>query len=122
MSNTTFKFKRDLTLEQRTAESKRITTKFIDRLPVIVEKSSSASASLPDLDKSKYLVPGELNAGQFLYVVRKRLKLPSNEALYLMTCKGGMPSTSTLLSDLHAAHADPDGFLYLTYSGENVFG
>lgn len=122
MSSVTFKFKRDLSLQQRIDESLRITTKYSDRLPVIVEKSSSASPTLPDLDRNKYLVPGELNVGQFMYVIRKRLEMPSNEALYLLTSKGSMPSSSTLMSDLYAGLKDPDGFLYMTYSGENVFG
>ena len=122
MSSTSFKFKLDLSLQQRIAESQRIKTKYSDRLPVIVEKSSAASATLPDLDRNKYLVPGELNVGQFMYVIRKRLEMPSNEALYLLTSKGSMPSSSTLMSEIYAQLKDPDGFLYMTYSGENVFG
>lgn len=115
------KFKDEHTVADRTAESARIRDKYSDRIPIIVERGDSKS-KVPDIDKKKYLVPGDLTAGQFMYVIRKRLKLSANEAIYLFTEKGTIPSTGTLISDLYQSNKDEDGFLYITYSGENVFG
>ena len=39
-------------------------------IPVIVDKRAG-DASLPDIDKKKFLVPTDLTIGQFMYVIRK---------------------------------------------------
>lgn len=59
--------------------------------------------------------------GQLVYVVRRRLSLPAEKSLFLFV-NNSLPTTSTLVSQLYAAHQDEDGFLYLTYSGESTFG
>ena len=54
-------FKNEHSYEDRESESARIIAKYADRIPVIVERDSKASASLELLDKKKYLVPKELD-------------------------------------------------------------
>ena len=115
------KFKYKHTLSDRQTESSRIRNKYPDRVPIICEKSIQSSKNLPDLDKSKYLVPCDLTVGQFMFVIRKRIKLPSEQAIFLFV-NGTIPSTSTILDSLYDANRDEDGFLYITYSGENTFG
>ena len=39
---------------------------------MIVEKAEKSDIS--DIDKQKYLVPADLTVGQFVYVIRKRIK------------------------------------------------
>lgn len=87
--------------------------------PVICEKSSKSN--IKDIDKKKYLVPNDLTAGQFVYVIRKRLNLPAEQAIYL-SVNGSIPPTASLMSTLYAEKKDEDGFLYFDYVGENVFG
>jgi GABA(A) receptor-associated protein len=53
--------------------------------------------------------------------VRKRLKLPSDKALFLFV-NGSIPPTSALMNSIYEQHQDKDGFLYMSYSEENVFG
>jgi hypothetical protein len=53
--------------------------------------------------------------------------LLQEKALFLfLTDNAGRKSvlapSSSLLKELHAAHADDDGFLYACYSSENTFG
>jgi len=74
-----------------------------------------------DIDKKKYLVPADLTCGQFVFVIRKRLKLPPEQAIFLFV-NGSIPPTAQLLSAVFEEHKDEDGFLYVTYSGENTFG
>jgi GABA(A) receptor-associated protein len=76
---------------------------------------------MEDIDKKKYLVPSDLTCGQFLYVIRKRLKLPAEKAIFLFV-DGKIPSTSAMLNEIYEQHRDADGFLYMSYSDENVFG
>jgi GABA(A) receptor-associated protein len=37
----------------------------------------------PEIDKKKYLVPTDLTVGQFVYVIRKRIDLNAEKALYV---------------------------------------
>jgi len=113
------KFKSEFTEEQRKAESARIKEKYPDRLPIIVEKSDKSKVE--EIDKKKYLVPADLTCGQFVYVIRKRLKLEAEKAIFLFV-NGVIPPTSELLSAVFDEHKDDDGFLYITYSTENTFG
>jgi len=113
-------FKEEHTLEKRTAEATRIRDKYPDRIPVIVERAAK-SDNVPDIDKKKYLVPSDLTVGQFVYVVRKRIKLDAEKAIYIFV-NNVLPPTAAFMSALYEEQKDPDGFLYLTYSGENYFG
>jgi len=36
-----------------------------------------------DIDKRKYLVPHDFTMGQFLYIIRKRIKMEPYEALFV---------------------------------------
>ncbi len=76
---------------------------------------------MPDIDKAKFLVPSDLTVGQFVYVIRKRLSLASDRALFLFV-GNVLPPTSQLMRECYQQHADSDGFLYVRYSGESTFG
>lgn len=111
------KFK-DFPFEKRLAESKRIMEKFPERIPIIVERGNT---NIQDIDKNKYLVPKDLTVGQFMYVIRKRIKLKSDEAFYIFI-NNTIPATAQLLSIEYNSKKDEDGFLYVTYAGESTFG
>lgn len=108
-----------LFLERRQAEASRIREKYPDRIPVIVERADKTD--IPDIDKKKYLVPADLTVGQFVYVVRKRIKLSAEKAIFIFV-KNVLPPTAAMLSAIYEENKDEDGFLYMTYSGENTFG
>jgi GABA(A) receptor-associated protein len=116
-------YKSTTTLEQRTSESKRIKERYPDRIPIIVEINRGYTQDLPELDKNKYLVPGDLTLGQFIYVLRKRIKIDSAKAIFLMTEDGQLMPTHTLLSSIYDEKCEnTDGFLFLVLSSESVFG
>ncbi|CAN4092109.1 unnamed protein product [Withania somnifera] len=112
-------FKLEHPLEKRQAESSRIREKYPDRIPVIVERTEKSDIS--DIDKKKYLVPADLTVGQFVYVVRKRINLTAEKAVFVFV-KNILPPTAALMSAIYEENKDEDGFLYMTYSGENTFG
>ncbi len=88
-----------------------------------MEKSiNRSSKALPDIDKKKFLCPGDITLGQFQFVVRKRLKLEAEQALFLTVKEKFLPPSSALLSSVYAEYKDDDGFLYVLYATENVFG
>jgi hypothetical protein len=74
-----------------------------------VEKSDIAT-----IDKKKYLVPADLTVGQFVYVIRKRIKLSPEKAIFIFVDEV-LPPTAALMSSIYEEHKDEDGFLYITY-------
>lgn len=119
----TFQFKRDYTIQQMKTEADRIMSKHPDRIPVVVEKN--ISSSLPKLEKSKYLVPKDLNVGQFVYFIRKKLaekgNMSNEQALFLFV-ENTIPNSNQKMSDLYEKHKDNTGFLFISYNSENTFG
>lgn len=113
-------YKSKKTFLERINESTNITEKYPDRIPIICEKNTRSNKT-PEIDKNKYLVPNDLTMGQFLYVIRKRIRLTPDQAIFIFI-NNIIPSTSNLLSDLYYLYKDKDGFLYVTYSVENTFG
>jgi GABA(A) receptor-associated protein len=114
------KFKKQHSLEKRREESKRITEKYDNRIPLIVLKDTKSN--LPDIDRYKFLAPHDITLGQFMYVVRKRIKIDDTETLYFFVNENVLVNTSQSMFTIYNSHKDEDGFLYLTYCSENVFG
>ncbi|KAB1199763.1 Autophagy-related protein 8d [Morella rubra] len=112
-------FKMEHPLERRQAEAARIREKYPDRIPVIVERAEKSD--VPDIDKKKYLVPADLTVGQFVYVVRKRINLSPEKAIFIFV-KNILPPTAAMMSAIYDENKEEDGFLYMVYSGENTFG
>lgn len=63
----------------------------------------------------------DLTVGQFHYVIRKRIKLAPEKALFLF-CSNSIPPNAALMSTVYEEQKDEDGFLYIQYSGESTFG
>ena len=117
MSNP-FKSKHDF--ETRKKESEKIQTKYPNRFPVIIHKSKKCK--LDEIEKTKFLIPGDLTMGQVIYIVRKRIKLNDTESIFLFVNDSILPTTSSTISSIYDEHKDEDGFLYISYCNENVFG
>ena len=114
-------FKEKFPIQKRTDEAKHIMKKYPDRIPVIVEKEKSGDKLLEDIDKNKYLVPSNLTLGQFIYIIRQRIKLAPEKALFVFI-NNIIPPTSALMSSIYKQYHDSDFFLYFLYSGESIYG
>ena len=114
-------FKHEFKFEDRYNEARRVLLKYPDRIPIICERSLRAGVDCPIIDKRKYLVPRDLTMGQFLYVIRKRLKLSPEKALFLFV-NNKIPASTVLIGELYETNKDKDKFLYITYAQENTFG
>lgn len=146
-----WQYKQEHSVEQRRYESERIRRRYPDRIPVIVQPfltsslsssssvlsaslfhsfpSSSSSTSscneftLSRLENEKFLVPSELSFGQFAYNIRRRLRLRAEHALFFyIGLYGKQPILSSTMEMLYNEHKDTDGFLYVCYADEKVFG
>ncbi len=101
-------YKRDHPFEKRAAEAARIREKYPDRIPVICEKEPRSD--IPAVDKRKYLIPMDLTVGQFVYVIRKRISIPAEKAIFLFV-NDSLPPTAALMSTVYDQHKDSDGFM-----------
>ena len=57
----------------------------------------------------------------FIYVIRRRLKLSSEVSIYLFVNDKILPGMD-YVSTIYEKYKDEDGFLYVKYSGEPTFG
>jgi GABA(A) receptor-associated protein len=114
-------FKSDHTFNNRQMESLRMLNKYPDRIPVICQRHPKANKECPFIDKIKYLIPLDLTLGQFIYVIRKRMHIPAEKALFLFI-EGNIVSIGSLMSQVYKEYQDEDGFLYIFYNTENTFG
>ena len=112
-------FKKSKTENERLTESSKIIEKYPNRIPIIIEKDKKSK--IKDIDKNKFLVPNDMTLGQFIYVVRKRIKLDPTEALFFFVNNILCNNTQTL-GEIYKTYKDKDGFLYIKYTSENTFG
>jgi GABA(A) receptor-associated protein len=113
-------FRRKYAFEERIKESTSIMIKYPDRIPIICDKNFN-DMSVPQIDRNKYLVPKDLTIGQFIHVIRKRIRLPPERALYLII-NNSIPSTSSIIGEIYPNNCNIDRFLYIRYTSENTFG
>ena len=111
-------FKQKFSLDFRKEESRIIRMKYPDKIPVICEKLNDRD---PNIIKIKYLIPVELTLAYFIYLIRKNYIFNKNEGIFLII-NGYVPSVSYCFGKLYDLFKDEDGFLYINYSVENVFG
>jgi hypothetical protein len=52
-------------------------------------------------------------------VIRKRIQLAPEKAIYIFVDEV-LPPTAAMMAQIYEDYKDEDGFLYVTYSGENV--
>ncbi len=117
-------FKKNTPLEERKIKSKKLKELYPNRIPVIVEMSSSSanfSKFMEQKHKVKYLVPNEICMGQFVKILRDKMKINESTALFFFINNKLFPMT-TSLSTLYHEHEDEDGFLYIEFCEENTFG
>lgn len=111
-------FKKSHSFEKRKDESFRILQKYPTRIPIICER---ANRNIQILNRKKYLVPDDLTMGNFMFVIRKRLYLAPEMAIYLFV-NNKFINGSQSMSEIYEKNKDDDGFLYIHYSGESTFG
>jgi len=100
-------------------ETTKIRKKYPERVPIYVKKA--IGCEFIDIDKNKFLVPIDLTLGTFITVIRKRIKLAPEKALFIFI-NNVLPPLTSLMINIYDEMKDNDGFLYIYYNGESVFG
>jgi len=98
----------------------RINKKYPGRIPVFVFRVKDAT-DIPEITKHKYLVPSDLTIGNFIYLIRKQLKLTPEKALFVFI-GNTLPVSSLTMSQAYDMYKSEDGSLRMFYTSENTFG
>ncbi|XP_072839951.2 microtubule-associated protein 1 light chain 3 gamma [Pogona vitticeps] len=115
-------FKHRKPFASRKNEVAAIRIKFPGKVPVILERYSKEKM-LPALNKIKFLVPQELTVGQFVTIIRNRMSIGSTQAFHvLVNGNRSLVNMSSTMAEVYATHHDEDGFLYMTYASQEMFG
>lgn len=107
--------------ENRLDMTKKIKERYPSRVPIIVLQPESNN-EIPKLAQYKYLVPNDLTVSQFMFVLRKRIKLDHSKALFIFVNRSVLLNGSMHLDLVYNQYKSDDGFLYITLAGENTFG
>ena len=102
----------------RKKEADAVLKKYPKSIPIIIfPKYENA----PKLKKHKYIVPNSLKCAHLFNIIRTQLDIQKETALFFFLDEKILLSAATPLIDIYKYKND-DGFLYIHYSLENVFG
>ena len=107
--------------------SNKLRLKYPDKVPVLVTRSKKCK-NLKDIGDVKYLIQDYITVGQFIYILRKRIEIKQDEALYLYAIDGKTKNEYVLSGNLEMISVyneyknDTDSILHIIYAGESVFG
>ena len=62
-----------------------------------------------------------MTISQFMFIMRKRIKLESSQSLFV-TVNSILVSSNATICEIYDDNKDEDGFLYVVYTSENTFG
>ena len=115
-----FKYKSVKSLEERKAEYEKVQKLNPGKIGIICEKAPKSK--IADIEKTKFLIADNLNLAQFTPLIRKKLNMDEKEALFFLANGKTALSGNDQLIDIYNKYKDEDGFLYVAYASEIVWG
>ena len=115
-----FKYKQIKTEDQRKLISNNLLEKNPDKVPVILEKDPTSK--IQGFSKTKFLSERNYTVSEFTQKIRSEMKLPEEEALFLSVKGKYSISGQKLMENIYNTYKDVDGFLYIMYTSELIYG
>lgn len=115
-------FLASMTHRERREISAKILRDYPDRCPVIVERG--CGTTLPLLGKRKFLAPCTMTNAVFTFNIRRNLNVPPSKGVWLYEPMSQLPLAPPqgTVMEFYEQYRSDDGFLYLEYREENIFG
>jgi len=96
--------------------------KYPDRCICFIQRETNCK-TLPEMDKKRFLIPNEMPLIQVIGIIRKRMKIESDMAMFLFVGeKRKLYPATTLMIDAYNSEKSDDQMLYIYYNAENTFG
>ena len=115
-----FKFKKEKNLETRQSECQKVLKQHPGKIPIICEKAPRSK--IKPIEKTKYLVEPNLSLPQFKATIRKKLDLDDKEAIFFLINGKSSLSGNESLGTIYEKYKSKDGFLYIAYAAEEIWG
>ena len=115
--------KEEFTKKERLQQSSKIIEENKGKIPVIYNKDPKCK--LKTLLKTKYLLSSEITLDKFTALIRKKLEIGEKDALFIVAkCKSNIYALVGIMTfgEIYEKYKDEDGFLYLIYSSEEIYG
>jgi GABA(A) receptor-associated protein len=109
-------------LEQRQTRAQTLLKTYPERVPLIIKKSKDQIKTKDDAQVSKFLVPHTMTVANVIKVLREKIKLEPAKSIYMSVDNQYILSGSQSVGTIYEFHKSIDGFLYLVYCEESVFG
>lgn len=112
-------YRRRVSSPKRREQYERVRSTHPKHVPIVMERYHNTT---PFLKKEKFLVPEDLTFAHLIQTVRLHMDdLDASQSIFLFTGSTIVNPRMTV-SLAYSQWAEADGFLYVTYSLENVFG
>lgn len=106
--------------EKRFEESKYMMQKHPDSVCCIIQKSKNCK-QLDNIKKNKFIISKDVTIAELIYKIRKMILIDSRKSIFIYI-HNILPMSNSKIADIYNKYKSNDGFLYITYSGENTFG
>lgn len=108
-------------VNERRKECEKVLAKNPEKIPIIFEKDPKSKVK--PFPKTRYLVDKTLTVNHFQILVRNKLELDSTSAFFLLAQGKYTIFGENTLEEIYQKYKDKeDGFLYMMYSTEQVWG
>ena len=116
-----FQYKKNNTLDSRKSQYRKILENHPDKIPVILERDKHCTIN--KTIKTKYILSKEVTMAEFINIVREKLGLRPERALFFLINGKHSITLTEELGEIYEKYKDKgDGFLYMSYSEEMVYG
>lgn len=92
--------------------------KYPDKVPIIFTSSKICDS---EINKQKFLVPRDITMSELIYIVKKRISIPPEKAIFIYI-DNFMPNLNSIVSENYEKYKNKDNILYISYATENTFG
>ena len=118
-------FKAQTSLEERKQQFQDIHENYPDKIPVVCQKSKRSK--IKPLEKTKYLIDCDFPVSNFEALIRGRLEMTNIDGLFFFVNKDNKKLISLRISDqpmseIYNEFKDEDGFLYIFFDKEQIWG
>ncbi len=109
-------------INERQKESSRMMERFPQGYPIICEKDPRGTEKIEELKKTKLMPAGDVTLSQFSHCIKKLIIMDSWKSLFILINGKYTATGDKLIKEIYEEYKDSDGFLYITYAPEIIWG